>query len=101
MGHYHEAKFQEIESRFFQEIKSFSNIWQFWSRGWHFDQEVDTSIRRSKALKCSLKTFDLLKKLLATSSIMRLKAYEHYLDFWSPEQFCWHNFDHEIESIQI
>ena len=60
--------------------------------------------RRSKVSKLSkalFATFDLLKKLLATSTIRRLRVYKRYLDFQSPEQFSRHNFDHEIESINI
>ena len=33
---------QEIESLIFQEVKSFNNIWQFFSGGWKNDQEVES-----------------------------------------------------------
>jgi hypothetical protein len=63
--------------------------------------KVTSMIRRSKVENNAFLTFDLMKNFVESTWLWDQKSKKNYLifHFWSPQKFCRHNFDHEIESI--
>jgi hypothetical protein len=86
----HEVKFHKIKTRVFHEIKTTIRRSKFISfmRSkvsiifHNFDQEVDTSIMRSKVVNNAFLSFDLMINLLVTRMIIRSKvANDTFLSF--------------------